>query len=344
MSAQYQQLLLAVERGAYSMHVAPDIVQVQIPLPFALKLVNCYLLRGPEGWVLVDTGINWQPAVETWRTALAAQGLHPSDIGAIYVTHYHPDHIGLAGWWQELSGAPVLMTAEERRAALEVWTGEEPAGQAMLDIYRAHGMPEEVAAGIAETVLTTRRRLDPFPTIHELALSGVAEALAPISLAGRMFVPLLLAGHADAQLGLYEPASGVLLAADHVLVKISPNISYGPRATPEPLGRYLASFAALERLDVSLVLPGHGPIFSDLRGRLAELRAHHAERLALMAGLLAGAPSGYDVCCRVFPMASLTPHQQQFAMGETLAHLEHLVTLGRAERLAGEPLRYRPAG
>jgi glyoxylase-like metal-dependent hydrolase (beta-lactamase superfamily II) len=327
------------------MLVAPDVFQVQIPLPFALKIVNCYLVRGPEGWALVDTGINWPPALDAWRAALDVLGLRPRDIAAIYVTHYHPDHLGLAGWWQEQSGAPVLMTPVEREAALQVWGDLGTVGQQMVAIYRAHGMPEPVARAILENVARTRRMLDPLPEITALdlpaSLQPNAEPGAPLSVAGRLFAPLLLAGHADAQLGLYEAASKTLLVADHVLVKISPNISYGPRGTPDPLARYLASFAGLEALDVGVVLPGHGPIFHQLRGRLRELRSHHDERLGLIERLLDHAATGYEVCQQVFPMASLSPHQQQFAMGETLAHLEQLVLLGRAERVEDTPLRYR---
>jgi glyoxylase-like metal-dependent hydrolase (beta-lactamase superfamily II) len=319
------------------MHVAPDIIQVQIPLPFALKIVNCYLVRGPAGWALVDTGINWLPALEAWERALDAHGLRASDIRAIYVTHYHPDHIGLAGWWQQRSGAPVLMTPIEQTAAQEAWGGAPLSGPSMFDIFRQHGMPAQAIEAVAVNVARTRAMLDPLPTVTALDLVPAQ----PLALCGRPFQPLILEGHADAQLALYEAATGTLLVADHVLVKISPNISYGPRPTPHPLARYLASFAQLEALEVATVLPGHGPVFHDLGGRIAQLRAHHAERLDTMAALVSQATTAYDVCCRVFPMPSLTPHQHQFALGETIAHLEQLVLTGRAERLAGEVVRYR---
>lgn len=327
------------------MFVAPDIIQVPIPLPFPLKFVNCYLLRRatPRGydWVLIDTGINWPPAQEAWRIALQQHGLQFNDISAIYVTHYHPDHVGLAGWWQRASGAPVIMTPYEAQTVQNVWRDGPATGRGIAALFRQHGLPSQLADDVAARAAATQQLTQPLP---EISVLEDVVSTPTLSIVGRCFVPLVLPGHADEQLVLYEPATRTLLAADHVLPRISPNISCLPNTRPDPLGRYLASFDRLAVLDVASVLPGHGAAFNDLHGRLHELRAHHYERLDHMATLLQAAGrvgrTSYDVCADVFPVAQLTPHQIQFAMGETVAHLDSLSSQGRATKTRGQTIRY----
>ncbi|MEK7284938.1 MAG: MBL fold metallo-hydrolase [Chloroflexota bacterium] len=38
--------------------VAPGVRLVALPLPLALKVINAYLIEGPSGWALVDTGLH----------------------------------------------------------------------------------------------------------------------------------------------------------------------------------------------------------------------------------------------------------------------------------------------
>lgn len=329
------------------MFVAPDIIQVEIPLPFPLKIVNCYLVRGPDGWALIDTGINWPPALEAWQRALAQWAIRPGDVREIYVTHYHPDHVGLAGWWQRLSDAPVFMTPLEARSVAEIWTDGAVTGRELAILFQAHGMPTTLAQAVADRAEGTQQMTQPLPEITALAQLAIPENAeyavpeAPLLIAGRPFQPLVLPGHADEHLCLYETATGVLLAADHVLPRISPNISVLPHTRPDPLGRYLRSFAALESLAVEIVLPGHGPALTNLRERLAQLRAHHSERLVEVIAAMGSGTTAYQIATRVFRMAELSPHQAQFAMGETIAHLDYLVAEERVERVAGEPITYR---
>jgi glyoxylase-like metal-dependent hydrolase (beta-lactamase superfamily II) len=324
------------------MLVAPDIIQAKIPLPFPLKFVNCYLVRGPDGWALIDTGINWPEAREAWQTILADADLRPTDIGTIYVTHYHPDHIGLAGWWQQISGAPVYMTPREGQVARIAWNDGVQTGQEIAELFGRYGMPAAVAATVAERAHATQRMTQPLPEISLLdQVQAGANAGQTLLVAGRPFQPLALPGHADEQLCLYEAATRTLLIADQVLPRISPNISILPNTLPDPLGRYLASFDTLAALDVARVLPGHGRPFSDLNGRLQEMRVHHAARINDAAAAIGAGATGYEVCTRIFPLDALSPHQLQFAMGETLAHVEYLVLQGRAERIEAAPISYR---
>lgn len=138
-------------------------------------------------------------------------------------------------------------------------------------------------------------------------------------------------GHADNQLLLHEERRGLLFAADHLLLVITPNIGLWPESEPHPLARYLDSLYGLRGLDAYIILPAHGPVFHDLDGRIEELLRHHEERLDLMRRVIESGPkTPYAVSREVF-QGAVTLHQRCFALAETLAHLEHLVLEGGAE-------------
>ncbi|MGB1287514.1 MAG: MBL fold metallo-hydrolase, partial [Aggregatilineales bacterium] len=101
-------------------HIADDIIQLRLKLPFALNHVNVYLLRGAEGWTLVDTGIHTPDGEAGWRDAFNDLDFSPGDIEKIILTHVHPDHVGMAGWLQSLAkdagrDVPVYASEQEDR-------------------------------------------------------------------------------------------------------------------------------------------------------------------------------------------------------------------------------------
>jgi glyoxylase-like metal-dependent hydrolase (beta-lactamase superfamily II) len=127
----------------------------------------------------------------------------------------------------------------------------------------------------------------------------------------------------------------LLLCGDAVLIKITPNISLWPHGRPDPLADFLQSLDRLAALHVDLALPGHGPLIRAFGQRLAELRAHHHERLEIMEQATGDGATAFSICTAVFPTSALSPHQLRFAMAETLAHLQYLVGAGRLARDGG---------
>jgi glyoxylase-like metal-dependent hydrolase (beta-lactamase superfamily II) len=150
-------------------------------------------------------------------------------------------------------------------------------------------------------------------------------------------------GHADHQLVLHDEGCGILYAADHLMLGITPNIGIWPETEPHPLARYLDSLEEMRGLEAELVLPGHGPVFRDLSGRISELAAHHAERLEAMRATVEERPrTAYEVSRMLF-RGTFTLQQRSFALAETLAHLDHLVFEGRARAKQGEAVTYEAA-
>jgi len=306
--------------------------QLKVPVPFPLKFVASYLVEGDDGWTVIDPGFDYPPAREAWESEVARMGLDlDRDVKRIIVTHLHPDHIGLARWLQDPNGALVSMLEDEISNARHVWDPARDSDGFVRYIMR-HGMDPETAGATASTTklgIRLPERLIPLQPEDRIELGG--------SEARVIHTP----GHSDFHYVLHDERRRLLFAGDHLLLEITPNIGLWTYTAPRPLKRYLDSIEGLRGLDVDLVFPGHGRLFHDLDGRIDELVLHHEERLSVMHEAFAGeSATAFEIARRVFP-DDLSDHQLRFALAETLAHLEHLVDDGYAERLDGDVVRYR---
>lgn len=314
--------------------VTEDIFQVHLPLPFALNRVNCYLLRGADGWTIVDTGLNTPEGRAAWDQAFAALGITSADITQIVLTHAHPDHFGMTGWFQEQVGAPVYLSEREAEFARSAWM-EHRMMQGFDDYLTALGMPAGMARTVAQGLVSTGAMTYPHPTRLDIIQPG-----DEIQLGKRRFQIIATPGHSDGQIIFYDPDDRLLLCGDHVLMKITPNVGIWPNGLTNPLGRFLTSLRELQALDVRLALPGHKALITDWRGRVNELLAHHDERLRHTQAAVAGGATVYEAAQRVFKSDVFTPHEWRFAMAETLAHLDVLEQRGLVQRDANDTGRF----
>ncbi|MGQ9533108.1 MAG: MBL fold metallo-hydrolase, partial [Desulfotomaculales bacterium] len=284
--------------------------------------VYCYAVEGREGWCIVDCGLNIPPARVAWEEFMATHGVTPRDIRTVYLTHYHPDHYGLAGWWQQQTGAPVYMSAVDARLAGIYWRDCHRSAEAVRKLFVRHGMPPPLAREVIENMLELMATLSPHPALTTLEPGGEA------MLGDLRCRVLMTPGHSDGHLCFYAAEHGILFSGDHLLPKITSNISLWPFAHPDPLANFLQSLRENLGLEARIVLPAHGEVFTNLRERVEQLLLHHRERLALMRELAAPGATAFEVSRAVFG-DQLTLHEMRFAMAETLAHLVHLV--GRGE-------------
>lgn len=317
-------------------YIADDIVQVQIPLPYALNIVNCYLLRGADGWTMVDSGLNTPPAQSQWKAALNYLNITPDDIQKIVLTHMHPDHFGMAGWWQSRveTPMPVYLPIGEKEQ-MEMFYYSEDAEEFYVWLVQG-GMAEGYAREVAEGFNHTRNATSPYPVQQDYIYPDDT-----IQLGLRDFRMIHTPGHSDGQLIFYDEDDQLLLSGDHVLMKITPNIGMWTRTEPNPLGRFMESLESLADLNVRQALPGHKWLITDWRGRIEELIAHHEARLIhTLEAIDADTQTVYDIALKVFPIERFTIHEMRFAMAETLAHLDLLERQGKVSHDNGVVWRY----
>src|ERR1700681_4713838 len=134
-------------------HIAHDVWRITLPLPFRLRAVHLYLIRGDEGYTLIDAGLDTQTARDAYDEALRARGVQPKSIVRLYVTHMHPDHIGMAGR-HAAAGARVFIIRDEERRARYVW-GNGPLDE-WVAFLRRHGMAANAADGATSAAANLR--------------------------------------------------------------------------------------------------------------------------------------------------------------------------------------------
>ncbi|HSF96802.1 MAG TPA: MBL fold metallo-hydrolase [Thermohalobaculum sp.] len=312
--------------------VAPGILWARLPLPMKLDHVNVYLLDDGDHWTLIDTGLHWKRGRAAW-TALLAGPLAGKPVGRVILTHHHPDHIGLAGWFAA-QGAEIWATrvAWLFGRMLTLDHHDRPTAQ-HIEFRRRAGMPEDMLAAYAsETPFNFSACVAPIP----LGFRAIDEG-DRLTMAGRGWTLRLGHGHAPHHATFWSD-DGILLSGDQVIPGISSNISvYPTEPEADPLGDWLESCARLggHARPEHLVLPGHKLPFRGLAFRLTQLIDNHSHALTRVEAQIATGPV---TAAETFPAIFKRPigaGEYGLALGEAVAHLNHLVRTGRAVRAHG---------
>jgi glyoxylase-like metal-dependent hydrolase (beta-lactamase superfamily II) len=302
-----------------AIEVAPGVRWLRMPLPFALDHVNLWLIGdGADAWAAVDTGIALDPVKEAWRKVLAGHKLSRQ-----IVTHFHPDHVGLAAWLEQETGAPLWMTQGEYATAQLI--KHQIAGYgipAMTAFFRLHGLDEERAAAIDKRGNAYGRGVPELPATFRRMFEGEEFAIGQ-----HVWRVIPGFGHSAEHASLYSAELGILVSGDMLLPRISTNVSaFAAAPEADALGSYLASIDRFRSLpEDTLVLPSHGKPFRGLHERIQQLHAHHEERCGVLLDACAGRPqSAAELLPALFERDIADPHQTMFAMGEAIAHLIYL--------------------
>ncbi|WP_240353434.1 MULTISPECIES: MBL fold metallo-hydrolase [Cohnella] len=311
-------------------------LRVKVPLPFSLKWVNAYLLPGDGGWTLIDPGLRWPDAEACWERLLPELRIGFGDIAAVVLTHHHPDHYGLAGWFQERTGAPVYISEAAFRAAQRMWGKSETFSDELVEAFLAFGLPDELVPGMREHLGGVRRQVVPHPADVRKIVPG--ERL-PVAMAGTEWLAIGGEGHGPGHVSFYDARGRRMLCGDQVLPDITPNIGWLPGGDPDPLLSFYDSLRKLSGYDVATAFPGHRDPFSDFAGRIESTLRHHDRRLLEMRGLIAeaGPLTPFEVCERIFGARLRgNAHNLRFGLAETIAHLVRLERAGALCRQAAE--------
>ncbi len=319
---------LRLTTGGGVRRIAEGLFGLRLALPFALDHVNVWLLRDGPGWTLIDTGLGDQTTREVW-SGILANGLDGRPINRLIATHFHPDHMGLAGWLCAQTGADFWTTRTEWLTARALaHDGSEDFIDAGRRFDRRAGLSETQIAERAARGNLYRKRVMAPPALHVRVRDG--EELA---IDGEAWRVMIGRGHAPEMICLYNAGRNILIAADQVLQKISPNVSVWPgEPDADPLADFLDSLEGFRALPESvLVLPSHGQAFLGLHRRIDQLIAHHHLRLDRAAEVAGAGRTAAEIMPFLFER-DLDVHQLGFALGEAVAHLNFLIGRERLVR------------
>ncbi len=311
------------------------VFRIPVPVPFthAGGTVNVYLVEeAGGGFFLIDAGLGSEVARAALEEGFRRHGKRFSDATRIVVSHGHVDHYGAARFVQEKHGGALPVYSHPADASKIVEGGprwRERAPQYAAYLVRL-GVPQEVLLEIAREAERGFKLAQRVPEARPIAEGEVIRA-RHLSLE-----VLHMPGHTPGLVCLYDRSRRIFFAADHLLEKVSPNpiIELGPDGQEgffRPLLAYLESAGRTHRLDIDLVLPGHGPPFTGHRRVVDSLLSFYGKRQAkIRAALEKGPRTGYDVTQALFPWAKAG--DLFLAVSETVANLEVLEARGEVVR------------
>lgn len=298
--------------------IFPNLFRIKIPLPESpLKYLNSYVVRNSQKNLIIDTGLNRRECLDAMQNGLKKLGveLERSDI---FITHLHADHFGLVS--KLASDSSDIFFSRPEKELMESWEGFD----AMIAYARRNGFPENQLKAAIDRHPGAKYGSDWIPELK------ILDDGDKIRVGDYIFRCVATPGHTMGHICLYEPTKKVLVAGDHILIDITPNIQCWSDSQ-NPLKHYLSSLDKIYKLEIDLVLPGHRRLIEDPRARINELQIHHQRRLKEILEILNKHPMhAFQIASRMtwdieaenwdhFPVA-----QRWFATGEAIAHLRYL--------------------
>jgi glyoxylase-like metal-dependent hydrolase (beta-lactamase superfamily II) len=306
--------------------ILPNLFRIKIPLPESpLKYLNSYIIRDSERNLIIDTGLNRKECLDAMLAGLKKLGVELTQ-SDIFITHLHADHFGLVA--KLVSDSTNILFSRPEKELMESWEGFD----VMLGYAANNGFPEKELKAAMDKHPANKYGTDWIPELK------VLEDGDAIEVGDYHFKCVATPGHTMGHICLYEPAQKVLIAGDHILIDITPNIQCWSD-TQNPLKHYLESLDKVSKFDINLVLPGHRRLIEDHHARINELKEHHKNRLNEVLDILTtpdqhafeiASKMSWDLVAKSwdhFPVA-----QKWFATGEAISHLRYLEAEGKLSR------------
>ncbi len=302
----------------------PDGIE-RIELPMTgnpLGYVNAYLLREPDGYALIDCGWDVPDVLAALKAGLARCGVQLDEIRDVIVTHFHPDHYGLAGRLVRTVGARLMMHDIDARVAHDRLCDFTITFRENARWFARNGYAAANDGSIKDE-----------PTRYSVvAPQHVLNDGDEVPLAVGSLRVLWTPGHSPGHICLFDTERNVLFSGDHILDPITPHVgTWSGQDDQDQLGAFLASLRKVRATGARVVAPAHGRPFNDATRRVDELLAHHDERESLVLEALGSGPASAGAIAAMLPwtrrhrtFAELGDRHQAFAVAETIAHLEHL--------------------
>lgn len=313
-----------------AIEVAAGVLWMRLPLPMALDHVNVFALDEGDSWSIIDTGFASKRSRAIWDKLLKGP-LAGKTVGRVIVTHHHPDHVGLAGWFQSDHGAELWTTRTAWLFArmLQLDEQEVPAEQSIA-FFRSAGMDAEIIAKRSkERPFNFADVVAPMPLGFQRIKEGDV-----IQIGGRHWDIRIGNGHAPEHATFWSRDDNLVLSGDQILPSISSNIGvYATEPEADPLGDWLESCERLQQYarPDHLVLGGHKVPFTGLKLRLKQLIENHHGALRRLEEHLK-TPQVASACFPPIFKRSIGAAEYGLALVEAIAHLNHLHQTGRVSR------------
>jgi len=328
---------MAIDALALVTDLGEGIRQIRLPMAGSpMRYVNGYLIDDDGGPTLVDCGWRADDVLAALHAGLAACGTSLEGVARVCITHAHYDHYGLAGTLRRAGLRELIMHPAEWEFAKQHYTDIAEFDRIADAWIERNGFSAEYDDVAEEDVLHHRVELtEPTSLVEDGGHVGRLRAI---------WTP----GHTAGHLCFLDERSGRMLTGDHVLDPVTPHVgSWSPDGT-DRIGNYIASLEKVNAIGATGVLPAHGEPWTELTPRVNALIAHEYEREARIIALLERGPASAGDIARALTWTrkerafdTLAKAHQQFAVAETLAHLEHLWHTQRASRdESGSVVRY----
>ncbi len=320
-------------------HVRDGLWSIPVPIPDnPLRYVLVYALEARDGLVLVDAGWDDDVSWHALTAGIASIGGRLSDVRAVLVTHFHADHLGLAGRVRAASGAWVALHRLDAQASVDLPGHADRLIGGLRRHLETHGMPDKEIDRIAAAIPVNRFASAPAPDV-------LLEDGETIRVPGRSLRVVWTPGHSPGHSCFYEDERRLLFSGDHVLPRITPQVAVFSRSAGDPLGEFLRSLGRLDGYDVDEVLPAHEYRFRGLGARLEGIARHHTRRLAEIRAAVRATPgqTAWQLAAGLTwsrPWERIDALGRQLALGETLAHLILLDGRGEAHHVGAAPRRW----
>jgi glyoxylase-like metal-dependent hydrolase (beta-lactamase superfamily II) len=319
-----------------AIEVAKGILWMRLPLPMKLDHVNIYALDDGDSWTIVDTGFYSKRGVAIWEKLMAGP-LGGKPVSRVIVTHHHPDHIGMAGWFQTEHGAELLTTRTAWLMARMLVLDEQdrPTTESLKFWTRAGMDPEIFTKRAEERPFNFADCVSSMPLGYRRIREGDT-----LQAGGREWSVHMGNGHAPEHATLW--ADGVVLGGDQLLPSISPNLGvYPTEPDADPVSDWLEACERLNAFatDDQLVLPGHKLPFTGLPLRMRQLIDNHHGALKRLVKHLDTPKSAHECFLPLFKR-EIRGGEYGLALVESVAHCAHLYLAGQATRSLREDGAY----
>jgi glyoxylase-like metal-dependent hydrolase (beta-lactamase superfamily II) len=309
------------------------IYKIELPIPFPMKTTNVFFIDDHPR-TLVDTGIKTDASLEALEKGLEGIGFSFRSIERILITHGHIDHYGQAKKLSSLTGAPIYIHPKEYgriRSMIHSFGF-------LKSILLRNGIPDAMANQAIRFIQSAQKMADPLEEAFFL------EEGSSLPFSSMTWKTIHCPGHSPGLICFYWPEKKAMFTGDHLLKEITPNpvLNVPDRKKPlryPSLKEYLTSLEKIDKLDLSILFPGHGEIVDDPKSLIQKIFDHHKERTDhILSFLSQKEKTPFEIAMNLFP--GVPPFEIFLGISEAVGHLEILKEEGKVKMTEREGKDY----